>query len=231
MIKELGKMKLTEEKRGGLVEVEDNDIDNTEKDIEHVAVCKILSNKSIIAEHFLRSIPKIWGVEGKVQMKKSAKNTYICKFKNKKTRKRVIEGRPWIYDKAIILFDKPKGDRGIHELEFRYVEFWVHFHNLPVVCLNRKYAKALTKSIGTFVKMVEDGEEDRVWGETLRVKVRMEVNKPLRRGTKVKVGSMAEERWTPITIEKLPDFYYQCGRLGHMNECEEDDSEGEDEEE
>lgn len=37
---------------------------------------------------------------------------------------------------------------------------------------------------------------------------------------------MAEERWVPITIEKHSDFWYQCGRLGHvMKDCEEDDSE------
>lgn len=59
----------------------------------------------------------------------------------------------------------------------------------------------------------------------------MDIKKPLRRGTKLKVGSMAEEKWIPITIEKLPDFCYQCGRLGHvMNECEEEDSEDEEEE-
>lgn len=82
------------------------------------------------------------------------------------------------------------------------------------------------------LKWDEEDDEGRVWGETLKVKVRMETKKPLRRGTKIKVGSMAEEVWIPITIEKLPDFCYQCGRLGHvMNECEEDDSEEEDEEE
>lgn len=65
----------------------------------------------------------------------------------------MIDGGPWIYDKAIILFDEPKGDKGIKALEFRYVTFWVHFHNLPVVCLNMKYVVALGNSIGSFVKM------------------------------------------------------------------------------
>lgn len=168
--------------------VEDNDMDLTDKDIENTVACKILSNKGINVEH----LPKIWGVEENVQLKKTGKNMYICKFKNRKTKRRV-------------------GDRGIKALDFRYVNFWVDFHNLPVVCLNRKYAIALANSIGAFVKMNEEEEEGRVWGETLRVKVKLEANKPLRRGTKVKVGSMAEEEWIPITIEKLPDFCYQCG--------------------
>lgn len=165
VIKELGKMKLTEDEKGGLVEIEDNDIEIAEKDIENTVACKILSSKSIIVEHFQRSIPKIWGTEGKVQLKKVGKNLYICKFKSRKTKNRVVNGGPWIYDKAIILFDEPKGDRGIKSLEFRYTTFWVHFHNLPVVCLNRKYATVLANSIGSFVKMEEEEEEGKVGGK------------------------------------------------------------------
>lgn len=105
------------------MEVEDNDIDNTYKDIKNTAACKILTSKGVNAKHFQRLILKIWGAEGKVQMKKTGKNTYICKFKNRKTKKRVIDGGPWVYDKAIILFGDPKRNRGINSLEFRYASF------------------------------------------------------------------------------------------------------------
>lgn len=170
LLKSLDKMRLTEEEKGELVEVEDNDIDITDKDIVNTIACKILTSKSISAENFQRLILKIWGVEGKVQMKKAGKNLYICKFKNKKTKRKVVEWGPWIYDKVILLFVHPKGSRGIQSLEFRYVDLWVHFHNLPVVCLNRKYGMALANSIGAFVKMDEEEEEDRKWGETLKKK-------------------------------------------------------------
>lgn len=66
VLKKFRKMRLTEEEKGGLVQVEDDDIDNTGKDIENTIACKILTIKGIIAEHFQRLMPKIWGVEGKV---------------------------------------------------------------------------------------------------------------------------------------------------------------------
>lgn len=41
---------------------------------------------------------------------------YVCKFKNKKTKRRVIEGGPWIYDKAVLVFDELKGEKVISAL-------------------------------------------------------------------------------------------------------------------
>lgn len=49
----------------------------------------------------------------------------------------------------------------------------------------------------------------------------MDPREPLRRGTNVKTGAMTENRWIPITYEKLPDFCYWCGKLGHtLQECD-----------
>lgn len=187
VLKELGKMRLTEDEKGGLVEVEDDDIDDTRKDMEKTMTCKILTPKEVIAEHFQRLMPKIWGIEGKVQIKKSGKNVFICKFKSRKAKKRLVDNDLWIYDKAVLIFDELKGDKEISSLEFRYVSFWFHFHKLPVVCMNRKYAAALANSVGTFVKSEEE-EEGRFSGESLRVKVKVDVTKPLRRLTRIKVG-------------------------------------------
>lgn len=49
----------------------------------------------------------------------------------------------------------------------------------------------------------------------------MDVNKPLRRGTNLIIGSFEEESWISITIEKLPDFCYRCDILRHVHkECD-----------
>lgn len=58
-------------------------------------------------------------------------------------------------------------------------------------------------------------------GNTLRVRVRIDVHKPLRRGTIIKIGSKGEEEWITMKCEKLPDYCYGCGRMGHLaKECE-----------
>lgn len=125
-----------------------------------------------------------------------------------------------MYDDVILIVDEPKGSCSVEELEFKFVSFWIHFHNLPRVCFCRKYVVALVNSIGSFEAAKVD-ENDKLEGETLRVKVKINCKEPLKRGTNVKIGFMAEKTWIPITYEKLLDFCYCCGKLGHViQECD-----------
>lgn len=87
------------------------------------------------------------------------------------------------------MFEEPKGNCCIEDITFRYVDFLVHFHSLPRVCFCKKFAVALGNSIGTFVT-AETDENGKMEGKTLIVKVRVDADVPLRRGTNVKI-----DRW------------------------------------
>lgn len=44
--------------------------------------------------------------------------------------------------------------------------------------------------------------------------------KLLKRGTVIRIGSNPAEVWVEMRIEKLPKFYFGCGRIGHLaREC------------
>lgn len=144
----------------------------------------------------------------------------ISRTKEKK-KKRIKEGGPWIYDKSMMVFEDLKGVSKIEELEFRYASIWVHFHNLPMVCFTRKLARILGDIIGEFER-TDIEEESRKTEKTLSVKGKMDILQPLARGAMLKIGSKAEESWSRATYEKLPDYCYSCGRIGHvLKDCNE----------
>lgn len=68
-------------------------------------------------------------------------------------------------------------------------------------------------------------EMEREGGNSLRIRVKIDVQKPLRRGTMIRIGSRGEEEWIEMRFEKLPDYCYGCGRLGHLaKECDDSES-------
>ncbi|GMN48659.1 hypothetical protein TIFTF001_017816 [Ficus carica] len=51
-------------------------------------------------------------------------------------------------------------------------------------------------------------------------RAQIDVSKPLCRGGKVQLGSSGKTVWTVFKYERLPDFCYGCGRIGHgLIEC------------
>ncbi|MFQ6645395.1 hypothetical protein Gotur_018939 [Gossypium turneri] len=56
-------------------------------------------------------------------------------------------------------------------------------------------------------------------GEFCRLRIKLNVQKPLRRGIFVSIGN-GNRIWIPFKYEKLPTFCFGCGKLGHgLQEC------------
>lgn len=118
-------------------------------------------------------------------------------------------------------FEEPKGGICSEDMEFRYVSIWCRFHKLPYACFTRASAEAIGSLLGMVEKVDIRDESCPDWGRSLRIKIQVDVLRPLKRGIFLKSGSKGEDKWIPITCEKLPDFCYGCGRLGHtIKECE-----------
>lgn len=160
-------------------------------------------------------MPRIWAVEGRVIVEKVGRNTFLCKFKYQRDKIRILKGCPWIFYDLIILVEEPRGKCCISSFDFRYASFWIHFYKLPQVCFSRKYVEALGNAIGVFEE-IDTNDKGNISGEDLRIRVRIDINEPLKRGTNIRVGSGAANTWVPVTYEKLLDFCYHCGKLDHV---------------
>ena len=82
-------------------------------------------------------------------------------------------------------------------------------------------------TIGKCLKVDAD-ERGLAKGMSMRLQVMIDIRKPLRRSTKLKVGSRKEDQWFQIQYERLPNFCYGCGVLGHnVEDCDQEYAEGE----
>jgi hypothetical protein len=82
--------------------------------------------------------------------------------------------------------------------------------------MNREIGSVIGAEIGEFLD-VETDEDGMAYGWYLRVKVGLEIAKPLMRSKMVQIGDEGQMRWCSFEYEFLTDFCFTCGIIGHTN--------------
>ena len=143
----------------------------------------------------------------------------LIEFEDAADMERVLLGEPWSYDKYLIAFHRLNKEVAVENLPFHQVAFWVHLHNLPVFSMKRKVATAM----GSFIREVLPSptqDEEVGNGKYMRIRVRVNITKPLCRGRKIGLGN-GTESWVSFQYERLPNFCYWCGIPTHgEKDCE-----------
>ncbi|KAL0449268.1 UNVERIFIED_CONTAM: hypothetical protein Slati_1483200 [Sesamum latifolium] len=91
----------------------------------------------------------------------------------------------------------------------------VHIHDLPLNMMNQGVATFIGNRTGMF-RDLEADDSGRSWGATLRIRVGLNVNQPLKRALKIR-STFVEELLVQFTYERLPNFCFLFGRLGHID--------------
>lgn len=99
-------------------------------------------------------------------------------------------------------------------------EFYVQASGLPITLMHAEMAEVLGHAMGSFLDFDSRPHKDYV-GSSLRFRVAIDITKPLRRIIKA-LGPNQQEIESRIRYERLPNFCYYCGVLGHLvKDCRE----------
>lgn len=87
---------------------------------------------------------------------------------------------------------------------------------------SKQIGRKIGESLGTVLE-VDLPDDECEWGEFMRVRVCLDVSKPLLRGKQLSLGS-TRHYWVRFFYEHLLEFYYMCGWIGHQQrDCKQDD--------
>ncbi|KAL5758730.1 hypothetical protein ACOSP7_021341 [Xanthoceras sorbifolium] len=176
---------------------------------------KIIANREINREAFRSIIPRIWKTKQEFSIELIGINTFVFQFKCPWDRKRVLEGGPWCFDKHLIVLREAKGLGKVSEVDFSLTPLWIQMHNLPLACMSKEAGIFLGNFVGSVVE-VDTGSSGSYMGKYLRVRVEVDITKALRRGIRVLMGDPEEEVVVVLRYERLPNFCYFCGIIGHL---------------
>ncbi|KAL0302861.1 UNVERIFIED_CONTAM: hypothetical protein Sradi_6154200 [Sesamum radiatum] len=110
----------------------------------------------------------------------------------------------------------PRAFRGENPLsvDLNWSYFFVHIHDLPLRMMNKDVAEVIGNRIGKFV----DFDKETTWGASVRIRVLLDIRVPLKRFLRVRAAD--GEITLSFTYERLPNFCYGYGILGHiMRDC------------
>ncbi|XP_075645035.1 uncharacterized protein LOC142616027 [Castanea sativa] len=125
---------------------------------------------------------------------------------------RVLLGEPWSFEKYLIVLRRYENDSSLKRLQFDTAKFWVQVNDLPIRRMVTETVENLCKSVGRVIHSYDRSEIE--YGDFMRVRLEIDIHKPLCRGRKVRF-SLDREGWASFRYERLPMFCHWCGVLNH----------------
>jgi hypothetical protein len=175
-------------------------------------VGKLWSEKPTNKEAFKTVFSRIWRLIGTVVFKELQDHLWLFEFSDAGDKRRVLAGRPWAFDRQILVINEFDGKTPPSMMDFTSTPIWVQVHEMPLLCMSRAVGTKIGESLGKLedVDLAGDGAG---WGRCLRLRVHIDLTKPLERGRALHLDG--QSYWVMFKYEKLPRFCFFCGRVVH----------------
>lgn len=183
-----------------------------------VLIGRWVSKKPLILKAMSQAFLTAWNTRKAFQLRYLGDSKFVVESLSWRDREKVLAESPWHFDRQLVVLVEPKPTDQLSEVNVSRCSFWIRVYDLP---FNRRGEGAVQK-VAEKAGLVEEVDETSLtsWHSYFRVRVAIEVDKPLIRGTKIR-NVRGEVVPIPFRYEKLANFCYFCGRLGHVHEaCE-----------
>ncbi|KAL0360785.1 UNVERIFIED_CONTAM: hypothetical protein Sradi_3763000 [Sesamum radiatum] len=152
-------------------------------------------------------------------LKLLADNRFLIRFNHHANREKALVGCPWVFDRNLVILHRTMNDENPLLVDLSHSPFQVHIHGLPIRMMTRDVVEATGARLGTVIECALS-QAQLGWESKIRVKVSLDVRKPLKRGLCLRSPG-GKELMVSFTYEKLPMFCHECGVLGHIiRDCE-----------
>ncbi|XP_050238280.1 uncharacterized protein LOC126687767 [Mercurialis annua] len=211
LIEACAQMRLTEDEQTTIT-LEDVVDDFADERAKLCLVGKLLTQIPYNLNHLRNSLISAWKLVKGFNVKDVGNDLFICELFTKNDKNRILREGPWNFDKQLILFEQLHGNMQPNNMILKHCVVWVRIYNLPMNCRGRAALSKIGAKLGRVVDVDCDSGECNRYG---RIRVNLDVSKPIIRGTKV-INPLGEQCWIPFKYERIQNFCYWCGLLDHM---------------
>ncbi|XP_057792251.1 uncharacterized protein LOC131009066 [Salvia miltiorrhiza] len=176
---------------------------------------KVFANKQINRDLLVTHLPNILQTTQRVDIEIVGSNIFVAHFKSIMDKKYALNGGPWHFFHDLLLFSEIEGFQNPSEVKFENFTGWIQCHNLPVACMHPEVIKRIGEQIGSVLE-VDLGADGLCLGRFARVRVSWLLSRPLQRCIRLLPDGEMEEAIIILLYEKIPNFCFKCGKIGHL---------------
>lgn len=192
----------------------DDEAENQEQLVGRTLVGKIMVDRRLNKGAVKDILSKAWGNLQELQVTNVGTNLFLFTFKFENEALEVVKKEPWYVMGKLISLQMWIPQASVYEIDFSTVHFWVQLHSLPSENMNVRSAAKLLNLIGEVFEIEDPLFEGNLIRPFIRARVRINVFKPLSTGCWVPRRNLPKV-WVFIKYERLQDFCYKCGVMGH----------------
>ncbi|OMO80690.1 hypothetical protein CCACVL1_12816 [Corchorus capsularis] len=198
----------------------DIDRDSVRESTQFSLIEKVISDRNLNKNGAMGVLQSIWPL--KVLRKVFDLGPNLCGFSfvDQRSMEFALHNGPWTVMGHHLCLKRWDTSLAVGEIKFEEVNFWTQVHNLPLEYLTSSNARKIGVQLGKVVE-IEDPDWIRGYGMAfLRVKIAVDIHKSLVGRFKVPRGN-GDFVTAEVKYERLGDFCYRCGMLGHSDKhCE-----------
>ncbi|KAK8698521.1 hypothetical protein V6N13_114633 [Hibiscus sabdariffa] len=176
-----------------------SDVPSDEEDNSSWLVGSVVILKPINGDSVIRVFRSVWKAKNIHEIVELRPNFFLIKPSSIDAREMIFKRRPWVYHDEFFSIKPYNPALIVEDYDFLLMTIWIRVYRLPLRAMNRDMGLRLGGCVGEF----------------LRILVRVDIRKPLRRC--VLLGNAPGKPATPCPLryERLPEFCYFCGLVGH----------------
>ncbi|KAK2458187.1 hypothetical protein QL285_005377 [Trifolium repens] len=194
---------------------EDGDHQN---DLRWCLVGRFICDRPFHVNSMKVRMANLWSPVKGVTIKQTKTGLFLFHFGHELDMEGVLKGGPWMFDNNMLIIERVQLGMQVENIPLFHVDFWVQVHHLPTGLMKEKVGISLANYVGSFVEYDKNNNSS-FWRDYMRLRVRVDVRKPLKKDSKVKDKN---GNWCTVKFkyEKLGVFCFVCGILGHSeNKC------------
>lgn len=157
------------------------------------AVGKVLSDKPAIIDAIINSLAQVWCPFKGIECKDLGMNRFLFTFHEEAGKTKALNNGPWIFNKSLVVVHNFNPAKSLDEYELKHTPIWVRVYGIPMGSMSRESGEDIRREICQVLDVDVDNC-DMAMGEYMRIKVRMDITKPLMRGITIFVDEEDENK-------------------------------------